>query len=131
MEWRHHIDDSDAAAASRPLFVEFLRAHCTPESDCASAEAAFGELMANAVLHAPGPIDIHVHTFEQGSVTLEIFDTGDAFAASPSLPSQTNEGGRGLYIVSQICADLKSTRTSVGNKVSVTLPVAVKGTIPA
>lgn len=126
MEWRHHADDSDAAAASRRLFVEFLRLHCSPESDCESAETAFGELIANAILHAPGPIDIHVHDCERGFVTLDVYDTGVAFTATPNLPSLNTESGRGLYIISKICPRMNLTRTERGNKVSVTLPVSAK-----
>jgi anti-sigma regulatory factor (Ser/Thr protein kinase) len=104
--------------------MSFLRKACNGQSDFGGAEIIFGELVANVVRHAPGPIQITARSDSRGSVTLNVFDTGPAFKIAPALPaSLSSESGRGLYVISQLCAHLSSIRTEIGNKVSVVLPV--------
>jgi anti-sigma regulatory factor (Ser/Thr protein kinase) len=104
--------------------MDSLRAACSDQSDFGGAEIIFGELVANVVRHAPGPIEITAHSDGLGLVTLAVSDTGPAFTVAPALPaSLLSESGRGLYVVSKLCAHLSSMRTEIGNKVSVVLPV--------
>jgi anti-sigma regulatory factor (Ser/Thr protein kinase) len=126
MEWQIRIGEPGAATTSRRSFVRVLREACTPDSDFGAAETVYGELIANAIMHASGPIDVHVHGDEGESVTLDVYDTGPPFGSPPVLPPAQHESGRGLYIVSRICSDLSITRMRDGNKVSVTLPALVE-----
>ncbi len=86
----------------------------------------FGELVTNAVRHAPGPIDIRVQSDLSGRVMLDVFDTGPSFTIEPSLPPETSESGRGLYITACLCPHVSATPTPTGNKVSAVLPVNAK-----
>jgi anti-sigma regulatory factor (Ser/Thr protein kinase) len=104
--------------------MDFLRKGCTGQSDFGGAEIIFGELIANVVRHAPGPIQITARSDGRGRMTLNVYDTGPPFTVAPALPvSLLSESGRGLYVISQLCAQLSSMRTEIGNKVSVVLPV--------
>lgn len=104
--------------------MDFLRTACAGQSNFGDAEIIFGELVANVVRHAPGPIQITARSDRHGIVTLNVYDTGPPFTAAPALPvSLLSESGRGLYVISQLCAHLSSMRTEIGNKVSVVLPV--------
>jgi anti-sigma regulatory factor (Ser/Thr protein kinase) len=124
MEWQFRAADATLALSARHEFVDTLLATCTPESDCKSAEIAFGELVANVVRHAPGPIEITVQSDAHGLVTLDVCDSGEGFVLTYSLPAiPYSESGRGLYIVAQLCTDLSSVRLANGNKVSAVLPV--------
>jgi len=104
--------------------MSFLRKACKGQSDFGGAEIIFGELVSNVVRHAPGPIQITARSDRRGRMTLNVFDTGPAFKLAPALPALLlSESGRGLYVVSQLCSQLSSIRTEVGNKVSAILPV--------
>ena len=123
MEWQFHAADAALAMSSRQAFTKFLRAFCTTESDCEGAEIVYGELVGNVVRHAPGSIDIAVHSDAEGSVSMDVSDTGPAFTLAPSLPAALSQCGRGLFVVSQLCRDLTAARTDCGNRVHVVLPV--------
>jgi anti-sigma regulatory factor (Ser/Thr protein kinase) len=124
MEWYFQAVDARQALSARRAFVAFLRESCTPESDYYGAEAVFGELVANVVLHARGPIEIVVKARSEGTVTLDVCDTGPAFAIAPSLPPISKQGGRGLYIISRLSANPTIERIEGdGKRVSVVLPV--------
>src|SRR5580692_7960809 len=56
MEWQFQADDARLALSVRREFLAFLRESCTTTSDCEAALLVFGELIANVILHAPGPI---------------------------------------------------------------------------
>lgn len=131
MEWQFHAADAAEALSFRRDFVDFLRACCTDDSDCDGAEIVFGELVTNVMRHAPGAIQITLQSDVHGLVMLDVCDTGDAFAIAPALPATLfSASGRGLYIVSQLCPYLSSTRTANGNRVSAILPVMAEA-VPA
>jgi anti-sigma regulatory factor (Ser/Thr protein kinase) len=127
MEWQFQADDARLALSVRREFLAFLRESCTTTSDCEAALLVFGELIANVILHAPGPIEITVQSDARGAVSLDVCDTGPGFCLAPSLPPVSSEnGGRGLFIASRLCSSLANTRIEGGNKVSAVLPVIAK-----
>jgi signal transduction histidine kinase len=126
MEWQFNAVDAKAALLARRAFMDFLQVSCALESDCESAQIVFVELVTNVMRHAPGPIDITLQSDARGLVVLDVYDSGEGFVAEPTLPPISSESGRGLYIVSKLCAGLSSTRTASGNKVSVVLPVTTQ-----
>jgi anti-sigma regulatory factor (Ser/Thr protein kinase) len=123
MGWRFQAADATEAVGVRHEFLAFLRESCTPDSDYDSALVVFGELVANVVRHAPGPIEIAVQCDATGAVILNVCDSGNGFSPVASLPPSTQLGGRGLYMVSRLGSRLSATRTNGGNQVTVTLPV--------
>jgi anti-sigma regulatory factor (Ser/Thr protein kinase) len=122
-DWHFQGDDAKKALSERNSYLEFLRSTCTADSDFDAAAILFTELVANVVRHAAGRIQISVRADRHGSVMLEVEDSGAPFAFAPSLPSITSEGGRGLYIISKLSADVSLSRNGDGNAVRVKLPV--------
>lgn len=127
MEWQYEAADASLALDCRQRFVDFLRPFCTVESDCLSAEIVFAELLANVVRHAPGSIAITVESDGQGLIGLDVCDTGPPFADAAALPEALySESGRGLFVVWSLCPHFSVTRTALGNRVHVILPVVAK-----
>jgi len=124
MEWHFRSADPAKALAERRAFAEFLRTRCTPESDWQAAEIVYGELVANVVRHAPGPIEIMLRTDARGAVRIEVCDTATHFTmATPVEPPLYAETGRGLHIIWCLCGNLSRTKTLTGGKVIVVLPI--------
>jgi anti-sigma regulatory factor (Ser/Thr protein kinase) len=132
MKWHFRSADAADALWERPRFTDFLRARCTPESDCDAAEIVFGELVANVVRHAPGPIDIMLEPNGRGALVLVVGDSGKGFAVDGSAsPSPESEVGRGLHLVSSLCGHVACDRTRTGSRVSAELPCYPKRTLNA
>jgi anti-sigma regulatory factor (Ser/Thr protein kinase) len=121
--WHFQASDAREALVERRNYVRFLRSACTAESDYDAAMMVFSELVGNVVRHAPGPVQITVLWSEPGAMTLRVADTGGSFGFEPALPPITREGGRGLYIVSELCRHVSVRRSERGNVVQVILPV--------
>ncbi len=126
VRWQFQAIDTGEAGRTRRAFAAFLRKSCTADSDCDGAEIVFGELVTNVILHAAGPIDITVESEPTGAVTLEVRDRGPGFLVPSACPSATQLGGRGLYIVSRLCATMRVQQQDGVNIVSVLLPVTAK-----
>jgi len=124
--WQFETSDASQALVERHSYVQFLRATCTTDSDYDAAIMVFSELVGNVIRHAHGPVQISVQHSDLGTVTLRVADTGAPFAFAPSLPPIGDEGGRGLYIVSELCSDISVTRSEHGNIMRVRLPVNPK-----
>jgi anti-sigma regulatory factor (Ser/Thr protein kinase) len=119
--------DFRAMRAARADFVRLLRAHVGPEADVESAALAFGELVANAMRHAP-PGEVRVTLRWAGAKpTLSVSDCGAGFTFDPMLPDTGQIGGRGLYIVNHLAGPVRVERTGGGCSVSVDLRL----TLPA
>jgi anti-sigma regulatory factor (Ser/Thr protein kinase) len=82
---------------------------------------ALDELLANARAHGRPPI--HVETWYDGRIVLEVTDHGSGF--DPRLPSTVPEkrrdGGRGLWIIRQIADHVGITSSEEGTTVRVEL----------
>ncbi|MFJ5779866.1 ATP-binding protein [Streptomyces sp. NPDC093094] len=60
------------------------------------------ELLTNAVLHALPPAALHIRCDNQVAVHIEVSDGGPKH--TPQAPESEEEHGRGLSIVSALCA---------------------------
>jgi len=124
MEWYFRSADATEALRERRAFSEYLRTRCTPESDCMASEIVYGELVANVVQHAPGPIEIMLRSNARHAVTIEVYDTASNFRITRlTEPSLDSESGRGLYIIWRLCGNVSRTKTLNGGKTRVVLPV--------
>lgn len=86
------------------------------------AELIFGELIGNVVRHAPGEIFVRLDWTTEHPV-LTVIDTGNGFEYDPHLPrDMMAEGGRGLFIVSELASAVDISRNDRGTNASVTLP---------
>jgi GAF domain-containing protein/anti-sigma regulatory factor (Ser/Thr protein kinase) len=122
--WVFHSHDAMRAEGARFQFVERLRELATPESDLASAELIFGELIGNVVRHGPGSIDVDLE-WEGERAVLHVMDRGPHFTPDTALPEDPwSEDGRGLFLIAALGENLSYAPLPVrGNHVSVVLPV--------
>ena len=114
------------ALRRRGEFVDYLRRHGGERDDYEAAEMIFGELVANAVLHAPGSIEVLVE-WPSGRAMLYISDEGPPLDAQCfRTPDPSAEHGRGLLIVGRLSASLTCvTNPGDGKTVSAKLPISL------
>lgn len=122
MEWRFDSRSEVDIRRLRREFVELLRARGT--GDFSAAELVWGELVGNAVRHAPGRIAVRLD-WDDDNPVLTVHDEGESFRPEIRLPADPmSEHGRGLYIVSALALSLGVTDIEGdGSQVSVRLPV--------
>ena len=122
--WHFQSDDAVNASDARVAFVAHLERRNIDPILVAQAELVFGELVANVVRHAPGPIEIAL-TWQAAQPLLAVRDRGPRFAFShATLPDEEfAESGRGLFLISAVATPpLVIARPGGGNEVVVALP---------
>lgn len=123
--WQFKSDDARSAQHARIAFEAHLR-EIELNADAINAAAlVFGELVANVVRHAPGPIEVESY-LENNSLVLLVRDRGPIFVAGDfTLPSDVmSEGGRGLFLVAKHAyLQSISKRPGGGNEVCVRMPL--------
>lgn len=123
--WQFKADDAKSAQHARTAFEAHLRGLGLHPGSIGAAALVFGELVANVVRHAAGPIEIESY-IEKGDLVLFVRDRGPRFLAeSFSLPNDPMaEGGRGLFLVAEH-ASMHSVakRPGGGNEVCVRIPI--------
>lgn len=101
MQWSFDAREVSMAALRREIMRE-LYANGAKDGDYSAAELICGELVANAVRHAPGRITVHLDWRDPFPI-LSVHDNGKPFARKIGLPSDPlKESGRGLYIVKML-----------------------------
>lgn len=131
--WHFESDDAVNASDARVAFVAHLERRNIDSTLVAQAELVFGELVANVVRHAPGPIEIAL-TWHDTQPLLCVRDRGPRFAFSQAtLPdNDLAESGRGLFLISAVAAPpLVIARPGGGNEVVVPLPTAQPDAVAA
>ena len=121
--WSYEGDNALAALKARPSMMQVLRRHAGWDVDHTAAESIYTELVANVARHAPGHIRASVEC-DGDTVALSVEDAGSGFNYSPKLPTNVlSEGGRGLFIVSNLAAEVRLGSTANGgSKIVATLP---------
>lgn len=123
--WAFESPDAQHAVAERGSFVLHLRERSHgPASDLDAAQLIFGELVANVVRHAPGPIRIEVEWTADRRARLMVRDSGPGFEARFSGPEHPlDESGRGLFIVAALAESIAVDCDATGTTVTAILPV--------
>ncbi len=115
-------DARDALAARHDVRC-FLALQADDLSDLDAVETIVGELVANVIRHAAGPIGIHVAWEGDGAVAV-VADRGPGIPVVRALPDTNATCGRGLMIVNALAKRVEiSARGGVGSRVIVDLPV--------
>jgi HD-GYP domain-containing protein (c-di-GMP phosphodiesterase class II) len=114
--------DVSLAVNARSLAVDYLRASCERESDLLAAELIIGELLANVVQHAPGPVAMHIRR-RGGEALLEVCDEGAGYPINLALPDDFAESSRGLFIIAALGRELRTFRRGNQTVTSIVLPV--------
>ncbi|HYZ15804.1 MAG TPA: ATP-binding protein [Candidatus Acidoferrum sp.] len=122
-DWSLVRADANDAIRAREGIRTFLSEQADPSSDLAAAELIVGELVANVIRHAPGPIGIYV-AWEDDDAMLIVADRGCGIPALRSLPTESSEDGRGLLLVHALARKVAiDTVPGQGSRVIVQLPV--------
>ncbi len=103
-EWRFLSTDARAASLARREIGELV-AQRRP-SERFAAELAFGELIANVVRHAPGPIVARCRIAPGGDATIELDDAGSGFIPPAGTGDLLSETGRGLALIRRLTDDV-------------------------
>ncbi len=115
-EWRFLSTDARAAGLARRE-IGALVARRLPHEQYA-AELAFGELIANAVRHAPGPVVARCTIDRDGSATIQLDDAGPGFVPVATAVGMFAEHGRGLQLLHCLSREVH-VGTSAGGGASV------------
>jgi len=129
--WHFESDDAGSATDARFAFVSYLQRRNLDPDLVATAELVFGELVANVVRHAPGPIEIDL-AWGDDTPVLAVRDRGPHFdVGSLALPEDDfAESGRGLFIITNAASPpVVTARPGGGNEVAVAL--ATSATVSA
>jgi anti-sigma regulatory factor (Ser/Thr protein kinase) len=128
--WRLRLPDSTCALRKRHDFARYLRTYGRATDDYVAAEVVFGEIVTNALLHAPGPIEIEVE-WPEGQATIHVSDHGVPInlELEPAVPDPMAEHGRGMLIVRELAEAVSTVAyPGEGKTVSATLPVKARHT---
>ena len=121
--WSMVKADAREALTARHAVREFLAAQADESSDLDAVETIVGELIANVIRHADGPIGIHV-SWEGDSAVAIIADRGPGIPVVRPVPGADDTCGRGLMIVQALAKRVEfSARRGNGSRVVVELPV--------
>lgn len=122
--WSFQAEHALAATDARSDFVSQLREEGVREAELFAAESIFGELVANVVRHAPGPIDIALEWVNDVAV-LHVTDRGGGFRFKQGRRADVMmETGRGLWLMEEFGGSVAVERIpGYGTHVRVELPV--------
>jgi anti-sigma regulatory factor (Ser/Thr protein kinase) len=125
-KWRFQATSPRCAHDSRLVLMSFLRQHAAADADLFTTELILGELLTNAVEHAPGRIDVRID-WAGDRPTLRVRDAGRGFTApSSDLPKDLfDENGRGLFLIATLAPDVRIEPTpgGFGTQITLSLPI--------
>ena len=108
MSWQFDSNEPEAARRVRDQILAFLNEFCIPGLSLSDAKTVLGELIANVVEHAPGPVHAEVD-WSRERPQLRMRDYGPGFTLRPVLPQDLrSETGRGLLLVNALADDLRA-----------------------
>ncbi len=130
MDWFLSGDDPAAVTLLRHEIRDHLLRHATPGSDVSDAELIVTELLANAIEHTTGHAWVELSWLQDRPV-LVVRDLGASFqlpevgeAGAVRVPDLDSDGGRGLFLVSQLAPALAvAARRGGGSEITAELPV--------
>jgi len=120
-EWRFVSNDYRTGALVRREVRELIAEWTQREETRFGSELAFGELIANAVRHAPGPVRVLASTDGEGTATIVVEDGGAGFSHDERGVDPYAETGRGLGLVRAVSDGVRIEPTALGGtRVTVT-----------
>ncbi len=128
--WTFDAGDMSTATRARRAFCASLQSRGIPSDMLPNAELIFGELIGNAIRHAPGMVDVVVD-YSTDQPVLHVLDRGAGFRHISRLPADPlSESGRGLFIISSVAEDFTVTlRPDGGSHARVIIATAYVGDV--
>jgi len=130
MVWEYASGAEIEAGWLRRQIMAYVRRYGAPVSDFGGAELICGELIANAVRHAPGHVTVALDWASE-SPTVSVADEGAPFSIACALPAEPlSETGRGLFIVRSLARRVQLAAIPTdGTKITVELPVFARARV--
>ena len=120
-EWRFWSDDARTGILVRREVGDVVSAWTARDDMRYASELTFGELLGNAVRHAPGAVRVAVCDDGAGTVTLVVEDSGPGFTPVAQRLDPYAESGRGLPLVGAFADGLRfETNAHGGTRVVAT-----------
>jgi PAS domain S-box-containing protein len=120
-EWRFASSDYRTGVLVRRELSELIARWTQRDETRFASELAFGELIANAVRHAPGPVRVLATTDGDGTTSLVVEDAGLGFTHDERAVDPLAESGRGLGLVRAVSDGVRIEPTALGGtRVTVT-----------
>jgi anti-sigma regulatory factor (Ser/Thr protein kinase) len=122
-QWSLVTADAREASGARREIRRFLANEADAGSDLDAVETIVGELVANVIRHAAGPIGIYV-AWDGATAVAIVADRGPGIPPVRCVPDMDATSGRGLFIVQALarCVDIDSSGAN-GSRITVGLPV--------
>ena len=116
MFYSESLPKSSRSAAAARRVLDRLEGEVHPAA-LANARLLVSELIANAVEHVPGEGDIGLEIeLENGTLRIEVRDSGGGFRPRPRGPHSDDGSGWGLHFV-QLLSDRWATDADGGHRV--------------
>ncbi len=130
-EWRFSSGDGRTGAMVRREVGELVAGWTSRSEARFAGELALGELLANAMRHAPGPVRVVARGEAGGNATLAVEDDGPGFAARERIVDPLAEQGRGLQLVEAVADRVRiESAPSGGTRVTVAFDAGAGGAPP-
>jgi signal transduction histidine kinase len=100
--------EANGVLRQRRAFRQCVSELVGPASAVDAAELIYGELVGNAVRHAPGPVEVRLEVNNGDAPVLTVRDHGPGLPEHPWTPRRDPyaESGRGLGIVELLARDI-------------------------
>jgi len=122
-DWSLVTADAREATRARLAIRRFLALQADVTSDLDAAELIVGELVANVIRYAPGPVGIHV-SWVGAEAVLVVADRGPGLPAVRAVPDPSASTGRGLMLIQALARAIEiDANPGRGTRVVVHLPV--------
>ena len=119
--WRFSVTELSALRPARQAFTDYLTSLKSDETDVASGEIVFGELVANALVHGdPGRAEVLVER-TGGRIKLSVKSGGPPFVFAPEPPGWEQTCGRGFQIVAALASDVSVKYEASASTITATL----------
>jgi PAS domain S-box-containing protein len=117
LRWHLVKGDMPAAQLLRRQIAKLVRTYTRDPGQIAASEVVVGELLANAVEHAPHGVDVHLDWRER-CPRLIIGDLGAGVSARPVLPTDPlSERGRGQFIIAHLARSFEIRTDECGRTI--------------
>jgi anti-sigma regulatory factor (Ser/Thr protein kinase) len=122
---RFHSSDASAARTCRREMMNFIRHFAADQDALFTAELIIGEILANTVQHAPGPVEVNIDWSGEKPI-VRVVDTGPGLihlrAQGPQ--DMMNEHGRGLFLIRTLADDVSiASPNGSGTELRAVLPL--------
>ena len=110
VRWDFETTDLSAGTAVRGGLRDFLGRHGLAGVELDQAEIVAGELIGNAVRHAPGNVTV-IGDISGSAPVLHVIDQGPGCEVNPRLPADAmSDCGRGLFIINALVEEMSIAR---------------------